>query len=75
MASNAYVMITVEPAKTQQVVDRLRSIVQVQVKEVLGIYDFVLEVEAETYEDLTAVLSHKIRPISGITNTVTCLWF
>ena len=75
MAAHANVMITVEPAKTQKVADRLRSIVQVQAREVLGVYDFILEVEADTDEDLTAVLRHKIRPISGITSTVTCLWF
>jgi hypothetical protein len=45
------------------------------VREVLGPYDVVIELEADTREDITAILRHKIRPIRSITNTVTCTWF
>ena len=41
----------------------------------LGPYDIVMELEAGTPEDLTEILRHRIRPINGVTNTVTCLWF
>ena len=75
MATNAYILITVEPAKTQAVGDRLRTIPNAFVREVLGPYDFIVALEADTEEDMTVVLRHKIRPISGITNTVTCLWY
>ena len=75
MATNAYILITVEPAKTQAVGDRLRAIPNAFVREVLGPYDFIVALETDTEEDMTAVLRHKIRPISGISNTVTCLWY
>lgn len=75
MAANAYILITVEPAQTRAVGERLRTIPGALVREVLGPYDFVVEIEADTEEDLTAVLRNKIRPISGVTSTVTCLWF
>ena len=75
MATNAYVLITVDPAKTKAIGDRLRTIPGSLVREVLGPYDFVVELEADTDEDLTAVLRHKIRPIGGVTSTVTCLWW
>ena len=35
----------------------------------------VVELEAGTVEDLTEIMRHRIRPINGVTNTVTCLWF
>jgi hypothetical protein len=33
----------------------------------------VIDLEADSQEDITAVLRHKIRPIQGITNTITCI--
>ena len=75
MSANAYILINVEPAKTQAVGERLRTIPNAFVREVLGPYDFIVELEADTDEDLTAILRHKIRPVSGISNTVTCLWY
>ena len=72
--ANAYVLITVDPTKTRAVADRLRSIPGALVREVLGPYDFVVELEADTDEDLTAALRTKIRAISGVTSTVTCIW-
>ena len=45
------------------------------VHEVLGLCDFVVDLEADTQKDITAVLRHKIRPIKGVTSTVTCISF
>jgi len=53
----------------------LNTVSGAAVREVLGPYDVVMELEAGTPEDLTAILRHQIRPINGVTNTVTCLWF
>jgi DNA-binding Lrp family transcriptional regulator len=75
MAANAYVLINVAPASTGAVVERLRAIAGAVVREVLGPYDVIVELEADTQEDITAILRHKIRPLYGITNTVTCIWF
>ena len=75
MAANAYILINVEPAKTREVIDRLNTVSGAAVRETLGPYDVVMELEAGTPEDLTAILRHQIRPINGVTNTVTCLWF
>ena len=75
MAANAYILMNVEPAKIQTVLERLRRIPDAFVREVLGPYDIIMQLEADTDEDLTSILRNKVRPISGITNTVTCLWF
>ncbi len=73
MAVNAYILINVDPARTRAVVEQLQSISGAAVHEVLGSYDLVVDLEADTHEDLTGILRHKIRPIHGITNTATCV--
>jgi DNA-binding Lrp family transcriptional regulator len=75
MASNAYILINVEPTKTGEVLERLNTLSGAHVREVLGPYDIVVELEAGTPEDITEILRHRIRPINGVSNTVTCLWF
>ena len=74
MAANAYVLLTVESQKTAEVVRHLRAIPRALVREVLGPYDVIVELEEDTTVDLTAVVQSKIRPIGGVTNTVTCVW-
>ena len=73
MAVNSYILINVEPARTRAVVEQLQSISGAVVHEVLGPYDMVVDLEADTQEDMTSLLRNKIRPIHGITNTVTCI--
>ena len=74
MAANAYVMLNVEPSRTNDVVERMRAIPGAVVHEVLGPYDVVVELEADTNEDLTGLLRSKIRPVPGVMSTVTCVW-
>ncbi len=73
MAVNAYILINVQPEGTRPVLRRLQGISGAVVKEVLGSYDFVVDLGADTAEDITAILRNQIRPIQGITNTVTCV--
>ena len=74
MAANAFILVNIEPAKTQAVVERLRSIPGAVVQEVMGPYDAIVELESDTQEDITAILRNKIRSVDGVTNTVTCPW-
>jgi len=75
MAANAYILVNVDPTDTEDVISKLQAINGAVVHEVLGLYDFVVDLEADTQEDITAILRHKIRPIKGVTNTVTCICF
>ena len=75
MAVNAYILINVEPAKTLDVLDRLNTLTGAHIREVLGPYDMVVELEAGTPEDITEILRHRIRPINGVSNTVTLMAF
>ena len=75
MSVNAYILINAEPERIQEVVERLGTIPGGIVREVVGPYDVVVELEVDTEEDLAGVLRHKINPVPGITNAVTCTWF
>ena len=75
MAANAFILINVEPTNTRGVVERLSNIPGAVVHEVLGPYDIVVDIEADTQEDITAILRNKIRPLRGVTDTVTCICF
>ena len=74
MSVHAYVLINLEPSKTQAAIERLRTLPGVHVQEVLGPYDAVMEIEADTQEDVTGMLRSRIRPVDGVSNTVTCIW-
>ena len=52
---------------------RLLTIPGGVVQEVTGPYDVVVELEADTEEDLTGILRHDISSIQGITNAVPCI--
>ena len=74
MAANAYILINTEPP-TREVVERLSNLRGLVVREVLGPYDIVVELEADTHEDLVGILRQRILPINGIVDTITCRWF
>ena len=73
MAANAYILVNADPSHTGDVIKKLEAIAGARVHEVLGPYDFVVDLEADTQEDIT--VRHKIRPIKGVTNTVNCICF
>ncbi len=72
MSANAYVLLTVAPARTAEVVDRLRSISGAVVQEVLGPYDVIVELSSDTTVDITSTVRSQIRDIPGVKSTVTC---
>ncbi len=74
LSVHAYILLNLEPAKTQSAIERLKNLPGTAVQEVLGPYDAVMEIEADTQEDVTGMLRNRIRPVDGVTNTVTCIW-
>ena len=74
MAANAYVLLNVEPQKTHEVMERLEAIPRALVREVLGPYDIIVELDEDTAVDITSVVASKIRPVPGITQSITCMW-
>ena len=70
----AYVLINVEPTETQAVFERLEKIPNAKARQVMGPYDIIVEIQADASEYIGRILREKIRPIKGVTNTVTCVW-
>ncbi len=70
--AKAFIMITAEPSETQRIGERLRNMRGAVVYEVLGPFDFIVDMEADTPEDLTSTLRNNVRSISGVSATLTC---
>ncbi len=75
MSAKAFVIVKIEPAATRKVVEQLKKPSGAVVYEVLGSYDIVLDIEADTQVGLTAVLRNSVRTQVGVTDTVTCICF
>ena len=73
MNAKAFILVNVEPAQTLAVSERLQAIRGAVVYEIMGPYDLIVDIEADTPEDLTSILRSKIRSVPGVTGTVTCL--
>ncbi len=67
------ILVNADPANTGEVIQRLGPS-PAPGSTRFGPHDVVVDLEADTQENITAILRHKIRPIKGITNTVTCIW-
>jgi DNA-binding Lrp family transcriptional regulator len=72
--TNAYILLSVDPQRTDEVVKRLSAISRALVRQVLGPYDVIVELSEDTVTDITRVVQAKIRPVQGVTQTVTCVW-
>ncbi len=72
----AFVLIVVDPAKTVDVYNQLRTVDGIsEVYQVMGPYDIVAVVEVANLTDVPAVISRHIRAVQGIESTTTCVTF
>jgi DNA-binding Lrp family transcriptional regulator len=74
MAVRAYVLINIEPGKTEDVVRLVRSVENVRFSFlVAGRYDMIASIEAKDMKDISDIVCSKIRSIQGISKTETLL--
>jgi DNA-binding Lrp family transcriptional regulator len=74
--TKAYVLVVTDSAAMRRVAAALREVEGVtQVHEVMGPYDVVAELEAESVMEIPAVLADTIRTIDGIQSTTTLVAF
>ncbi len=72
----AYVLIVSNPGATRRVAEALREIPNiVELHEVMGPYDIVVELEADSLTDVPPILSDRIRTIEGIQSTTSLVAF
>jgi DNA-binding Lrp family transcriptional regulator len=76
MAVKAYVLVVTDPGETKRVFAALNELPGVvECHEVMGPYDIVAELEAESLTDVPPILSEKIRGIPGIESTTSLVSF
>ena len=72
MTMKAYVLVVTDPGKTRHVVEEIRKIPNiVEMHEVMGPYDIVVEIEVENLQDIPSILGERIRTIEGIQSTTS----
>ena len=72
----AYVLIVTNPGATRAVAEALASIPHVEsVNEVMGPYDIVAELVAESLTDIPPILADRIRTLDGIQSTTSLVAF
>ncbi len=72
MAVKAYILVVTNPGKTRRVVQAMREIPGIiEVHEVMGPYDVVVEIEVANLQEIPPILGEKIRVIEGIESTTS----
>jgi len=73
---SAYVLLTVETGKIPKVLTDLPGITGVvESYALVGVYDVICKIEAESLQDLKNVIAREIRGIDGINATMTLVIF
>ncbi len=68
----AYMVIKLSMGNTQRVIDEIKQISEVkQVSHLAGIYDLMLEIEAENIEIINDLLVKKLDLVDGVIDTNT----
>jgi DNA-binding Lrp family transcriptional regulator len=76
MAVKAYVLVVTDPGQTKRVYAALKDLPGVVAcHEVMGPYDIVVELEADSLTDVPPILSDQIRGIPGIESTTSLVSF
>lgn len=76
MMIKAYVLVVTNPGETKSVYNAAKAIPGVvEIHEVMGPYDIVIEIEVASLSDVPPILSDKIRVIPGIESTTSLVTF
>ena len=76
MSVKAYVLVVTDPGATKRVYDTLVQIPGVvEVHEVMGPYDIIVELDVPNLVDVPPILSTQIRVIEGIQSTTSLVSF
>ncbi len=72
MTVKAYVLVVTDPGKTRRVKQAMRDVPGiVEMHEVMGPYDIVVEIEVANLQEIPPLLGEKIRVIEGIESTTS----
>ena len=70
----AYILLNTELEKESEVVKELKGIMEIKnIFIVYGIYDIIVEVEAETMDKVKEIVFNKIRHLNIVKSTITLI--
>ncbi len=73
MSAQAYILIQTEVGQAVTVAEQIRAISGVTAAEdVTGPYDVIVRAEADSLDQLGALVVARVQAVAGITRTVTC---
>ena len=72
----AYVLINTELGREPEVTEALRAVKEITaIHSLYGIYDVIVEVEAETMDEVKEVVFNKIRRLDQVKSTITLITY
>ena len=72
----AYVLINTELGQEKSILEALNMVETVsRIHSVYGVYDLIVEVEAESMDRLKEIILNKVRRIEHVKNTITLLTY
>lgn len=76
MTVKAYILVVTDPGATKRVYEALAAVKgAVEVHEVMGPYDIIVELDVPTLAEVPPILSSQIRTIPGIQSTTSLVSF
>ncbi len=76
MPVKAYVLVVTDPGATKRVYEALSKVNGVvEIHEVMGPYDIVIEIQVPSLVEVPPILSSQIRTIDGIQSTTSLVSF
>jgi DNA-binding Lrp family transcriptional regulator len=76
MPVKAYVLVVTDPGATKRVYEALSKVQGVvEIHEVMGPYDIVIEIQVPSLVEVPPILSSQIRTIDGIQSTTSLVSF
>ena len=72
----AYVLINTKLGSEQEVTEALRGVKEITaVYSIYGVYDLIVEVEAETMDKVKEIVFNKIRSLDQVESTITLITY
>ncbi len=72
MSVKCYILVVTDPGKTKYVRQEISKIPNIaEMHEVMGPYDFVVEIEVSSLQEIPRILGERIRTIDGIQSTTS----
>ena len=69
-----YVLLNIEPGSEEKVLEQVRKVPHVKKSHrVYGVYDMIVEVEADSMDHLKEIVTWEIRRLEGVRSTLTAI--